>query len=318
MSAAACGLALFYSSAASAQATRTWVSGVGDDVNPCSRTAPCKTFAGAISKTAAGGEINCLDPGGFGAVTIIKSMTINCVYTEGGVLAGGNGITVNAAATDVVVLRGLDIFGVNPPTHGIRVLQAAAVHIEDSRIARFNATNSVGISFTPSNAGAELHVNNVTISENGSLATGGGIVIQPTGSGSAFVTLRDIRVRNNANNAIRIDSTGNTGIRAVVTIENADITGNANGINVIAAAGTAPTSVMISDSSITANGTGITANGGLATVRVGDTVITGNITGVSAINSGAILSYGTNQLDSNPDSIAPNNGTFTGAVIPRR
>src|SRR5690349_22380766 len=81
------------------QATRTWVSGVGDDVNPCSRTAPCKTFAGAISKTAAGGEINCLDPGGFGAVTITKSMTIDCHYTEGGALAGGNGIVVNDSAS---------------------------------------------------------------------------------------------------------------------------------------------------------------------------------------------------------------------------
>ena len=74
-------LALFAAAPAQAQATRTWVSGVGDDVNPCSRRAPCKTFAGAISKTAAGGEINCLDPGGFGAVTVIKSMTIDCLYT---------------------------------------------------------------------------------------------------------------------------------------------------------------------------------------------------------------------------------------------
>src|SRR5919107_964480 len=104
--------ALGFSAPASAQATRTWVSGVGDDVNPCSRTAPCKTFAGAISKTAVGGEINCLDPGGFGAVTITKSMTIDCHYTEGGALAGGNGIVVNMpATTDVVLLRGLDIFG---------------------------------------------------------------------------------------------------------------------------------------------------------------------------------------------------------------
>jgi hypothetical protein len=62
---------------AQAQATRTWVSGVGDDANPCSRTAPCKTFAGAISKTAPCGEISVLDPGGFGAVTITKSITIN-------------------------------------------------------------------------------------------------------------------------------------------------------------------------------------------------------------------------------------------------
>src|SRR5687768_3375348 len=114
---------LVVASAAQAQATRTWVSGVGDDVNPCSRTAPCKTFAGAISKTAVGGEINCLDPGGFGAVTITKSMTIDCHYTEGGALAGGNGIVVNDALsaagpnTAVVMIRGLDIFGVNPPTN---------------------------------------------------------------------------------------------------------------------------------------------------------------------------------------------------------
>src|SRR5712691_11154978 len=93
---------------AQAQASRTWVSGVGDDANPCSRTAPCKTFAGAISKTAAGGEINCLDSGGFGGVTIGKSITIRCVGVEGGVLVSGvNGIVVNAAAGDKVVLEGL-------------------------------------------------------------------------------------------------------------------------------------------------------------------------------------------------------------------
>src|SRR6266568_7666789 len=80
---------LVYSAPAHAQASRTWVSGVGDDANPCSRTAPCKTFAGAISKTAGGGEINCLDPGGFGAVTITKSLSIICDYTEGGVLVQG-------------------------------------------------------------------------------------------------------------------------------------------------------------------------------------------------------------------------------------
>ena len=155
-----------YAAPASAQATRTWVSGVGDDVNPCSRTAPCKTFAGAISKTAAGGEINCLDPGGFGAVTITKSMTIDCHYTEGGVLAGGNGIVINALSTDVVTLRGLDIFGVNPPTNGVRFLVGAALHIEDCVIRRFNAANSAGVSFAPSVA-AKLYITNTTITDNG-------------------------------------------------------------------------------------------------------------------------------------------------------
>src|SRR5262245_7267595 len=94
---------------AHAQATRTWVSGVGDDAQPCSRTAPCKTFAGAISKTAPAGEINVLDPVGFGAVTITKSITIRADHVEAGVLvAGTNGIIVNAGVNDIVVLEGLD------------------------------------------------------------------------------------------------------------------------------------------------------------------------------------------------------------------
>src|SRR5215813_6487275 len=101
---------------AHAQASRTWVSGVGSDANPCSRTAPCQTFAGAISKTAVGGEINCLDPGGFGAVTITKSITISCEGVTAGVLVSGiNAIIVSdPSGTAIVVLRGLDIEGLGP------------------------------------------------------------------------------------------------------------------------------------------------------------------------------------------------------------
>src|SRR3954453_190664 len=137
-------LALAVPSAAFGQATRTWVSGVGDDANPCSRTAPCKTFAGAISKTANGGEINCIDPGGFGGVTITKSLTIKCHYTEGGVLvAGTNAIVVNAAATDKVTLKGLDINGIGVGTQtslsGVKVLSARKVRVFDSEIYRFQS-----------------------------------------------------------------------------------------------------------------------------------------------------------------------------------
>src|SRR5437899_12390623 len=107
---------------AHAQATRTWVSGVGDDANPCSRTAPCKTFAGAISKTAAAGEIDALDPGGFGAVTITKSMTIDGISGLSGIVVSGtNGINVNAAASDVVILRNLDINGIGSGLNGVRI-----------------------------------------------------------------------------------------------------------------------------------------------------------------------------------------------------
>jgi hypothetical protein len=135
------------SSAAQAQATRTWVSGVGDDANPCSRTAPCKTFAGAISKTAAGGEIDALDPGGYGAVTITKAITIDGGYTLASILASGtNGVIVNIAvgATDGrrVTLRRLSINGAGTPLglNGVRILAAREVHVENCYIQNFSTT----------------------------------------------------------------------------------------------------------------------------------------------------------------------------------
>src|SRR3954454_4212048 len=160
-------LALAVPSSAFGQATRTWVSGVGDDANPCSRTAPCKTFAGAISKTANGGEINCLDPGGFGGVTIGKSLTIKCHYTEGGVLVSGtNAIVVNATATDKITLRGLDIngIGIGATTSlvGVKVLGAKAVHIIDTEIYRFKAA----IDVAPTTANTRVVVANSHIHNN--------------------------------------------------------------------------------------------------------------------------------------------------------
>jgi hypothetical protein len=299
---------------AAAQATRTWVSGVGDDVNPCSRTAPCKTFAGAISKTAAGGEINCLDPGGFGAVTITKSMTISCPYTEGGALAGGNGITVNDALsgapnTIVVFLRGLDIFGVNPPSNGVRFVSGAALHIEDSTIRRFNAANSQGISFAPAGA-AKLYLNNVTVADNGSGATGGGILIQPSGSGSADVFMTNVRVHNNANNGIRIDA-ATSGVGGVaVSIEETDVGGNVNGISTNS--GASFLSVIVNDSNIVHNtGTGIIAAGLSTSMIVGNTTIMGNNTGVSLAGGAVMHTYGDNRLDANPHLANANNGAFT-------
>src|SRR5438270_4675782 len=126
--------AISFVSPASAQATRTWVSGVGDDANPCSRTAPCKTFAGAISKTAASGEINCLDPGGFGAVTITKAITIACEgVTAGVVVPGTNAIIVNAGVNDNVTLRGIDINGAGTGLNGIRFLAGKATSWRTTR-----------------------------------------------------------------------------------------------------------------------------------------------------------------------------------------
>src|SRR5437762_11544993 len=156
---------LAFSSLADAQATRTWVSGVGDDANPCSRTAPCKTFAGAISKTAASGEINCLDPGGFGAVTITKAMTIACEGVTAGVLAAGtNGIIVNAGVNDNVTLRGLDINGLGTGINGIRFLAGKALIVDNCQIYGFT-THGIDVALAAS--GSSLTVKDTRINNLG-------------------------------------------------------------------------------------------------------------------------------------------------------
>jgi len=166
---------LLSASMAQAQATRTWVSGVGDDANPCSRTAPCKTFAGAISKTGVGGIIDVLDPGGFGTVTITKSITIDgSGGSIAGVLASGiNGIIVNSA-TAIVHLRNLDIESVSTgsPTaqgvNGVEVIAVSQLHIEKCVIGAF-ANNA--INFHPSSG--SLFVSDTMIWAN----TNGGVVV---------------------------------------------------------------------------------------------------------------------------------------------
>ncbi|MES2033618.1 MAG: right-handed parallel beta-helix repeat-containing protein [Pseudomonadota bacterium] len=297
-----------YAAPAAAQATRTWVSGVGDDANPCSRTAPCKTFAGAISKTAAGGEINCIDPGGFGAVSIAKAITIDCSDVQAGVVvAGTNGIIVNAGATDVVFLKGLDLTGTItvPGLNGVRFIAGAALHIEDSNIREFQSSNSEGVLFQPSGA-SELYLSSTSITWNGSGTTGGGVLIQPTGTGSAKVFVKNVLIQNNFNNGFWVNTTGNTGAGVQVSIEDTDISGGGQGLLVFAPASTTTATVMVNGSSINGNTTGIISNGAAAKVRVGGTTITSNGTGVVALGGSAINSYGDNRLDGNTA-----NGTFT-------
>jgi hypothetical protein len=188
-------LSLLVTVIADAQATRTWVSGVGDDVNPCSRTAPCKTFAGAISKTAGGGEINCLDPGGFGAVTITKSITIDCEDTQGSILASGtNGVVINITAdTDAkkaVRIRGISINGAGGSNsggtgvNGIRILAANSLSVEDVVIDSFGQN---GISVE---CAAQVAVRNSSIraTQTGvnALAAGSDVIV--TGSSITFST----------------------------------------------------------------------------------------------------------------------------------
>jgi len=257
-------VASLLSSAAQAQASRTWVSGVGDDVNPCSRTAPCKTFAGAISKTAAGGEIDALDPAGYGAVTITKAITI-----DGGggqvasiLVAGTNGIVVQAPSTAVVTLRNLRINGIagtgSGGLNGIRYLSGAALHVENCHIFGFTQD---GINVATS-ATSALFVTDTFLTNNGN-----GIQIAPTAP-------------NIRSMLVRVRAQGNSGF----------------GIYLNPAAG-AGAGTAIDDSSALVNGTGIGVTGG--TLYLGHSVIVRNNVGV-AVSGGTVLSYKNNIIDGNP------------------
>jgi len=300
---------ILYASPAAAQATRTWISGVGDDVNPCSRTAPCKTFAGAISKTAAGGEIDCLDPGGFGTVTITKSITLDCRETEGSILASAtSGINVNGANI-VVVVRGLSIngAGTTPGTYGIHVFQAQSVTVEDSYIFGFGSGAGRGISVDSTSSNVQLFVNNTTINNN----TGGGIVLQPSSGFSAGADLNNVRLLGNGITGLALSTaSGATALSATMT--NSQIAGGGvtGASGVVAKAPTGTATIVIKSSSISGNPVyGINSNGAGAAVRVGDTAITNNGTALNAVNSGKLESFGDNDVTGNS-----NLGAFTGTV----
>ena len=216
---------LAFASFAQAQATRTWVSGVGDDVNPCSRTAPCKTFAGAISKTANGGEINAIDSAGYGAVTITKSITIDGNEVHASILASSTtGVIINATATDRVILRNLSINGsggnVSPfitGVDGIRWLAGDKLVVENCTIFRFN-NNLINVNKT---AGGNLIVDNLkgTTSLGATANVDAGIrVTSSSGVITGAITntnLKDCKIGINLQD------------RAEITIRNTTITGTA-------------------------------------------------------------------------------------------
>jgi len=195
-----------YTAPAHAQATRTWVSGVGDDANPCSRTAPCKTFAGAISKTAPGGEINCLDPGGFGALTITKAITIKCPGGgEFGVLVSGtNGFVVAAGPADKVWIEGLDFEGLGTGINGITFNSGLELIIVNCEIHDFATT---GINVASSTAGARAVIWNSIIANNGTNgnAATGGVAVQGNGVNNIAILISTV-VENNQN--FGVQSTG--------------------------------------------------------------------------------------------------------------
>ncbi|MET0754403.1 MAG: hypothetical protein ABWZ66_13555 [Pyrinomonadaceae bacterium] len=283
------GLFFAFSTLANAQATRTWVSGVGDDVNPCSRTAPCKTFAGAISKTATNGEINCLDPAGYGAVTINKSLTIDCEDTQGSILASlTTGIIVNGANVDVRI-RGISINGAGNGINCIRVLGSGTVKLTLDEVVCSGFTTH-GVSIETSTGSSKIVVLNSSFRN----ITGNGINSFVTGAGSTTVAVDS--------SLFAFCGVGiNLGVASVGSVVDSTVTNNTTGIQ---AAG-ATSFLNAVGNQITHNGTGVSALSS-STIRIGNNLVTGNSTGLSGTN---IFTWGGNQVDGNtPGGNGTNNG----------
>jgi hypothetical protein len=272
---------------ANAQATRTWVSGVGDDVNPCSRTAPCKTYAGAISKTAKDGEISTLDPGGFGAVTITKSITINGGgggQGYGSILAAlsPQGVLVNitdpADVRKSVRLDWLNINGASTGTNGIRMIAGLVLHVENTLVDGFT-TNCLELNMT---AGAEIFVNNSTFRNCG----GAGVRQQTTG-GTLNGSYNNVRMTNNVNGFNAQAGTAN--------VTNCVISGN-SGSGILGSTATGNV-INASNNEVTNNGSGINASTAQTTIRINNNFVHRNATGIN--NAGVIETYQNNKVRGN-------------------
>ncbi len=293
---------LVFASPVQAQAPRTWVSGVGDDVNPCSRTAPCKTFAGAISKTAPGGEINVIDPGGFGAVTITKSITIDGLGPMSSILANGtNGVIVNGAGINVT-LRNITINGVASTTgNGVRILQAGAVDIDNVTIENIGGTgsNGRGVTIETSTANVRVNIQNSRFNNVNNI----GIHSVPTAGNVLLNVDRTTMSRG-----------GSTGIQLLrltnATIDNTSITNHINGAAVTLELGTA--TAMISNSVLSNNSFGVfSGNGGAPNSRLYANVIAGNLTSGLNIVTGQVISLGNNVIRGNAGNEVPSSTIAT-------
>jgi hypothetical protein len=282
-----------FASLAQAQATRTWVSGVGDDANPCSRTAPCKTWAGAISKTADCGEIDALDPGGFGAVTITKSMTLDGTGTFASILnAGTTGIIVNAPADKVITIRGLSINGACTGTRGINFIQGAVLNVEDCVIFR-QAGDGILVNDPD---GMRLNIRHTVIRDNG----GDGLSLASAVNNGTKYTLTDVSAIGNSN-GLHVKSGAHGTARNCVFSNN-----TSKGVFADSATLNSGAVAIVWASQISMNGShGIQAgnigNAGSSVVEIAQDLIDRNVSGNGVLVStgGEVDTFGNNSITGN-------------------
>jgi Right handed beta helix region/Divergent InlB B-repeat domain len=292
--------------------TRTWVSATsGSDSNSCTRASPCLTFAAALALTPAGGEIDVLDPGDFGPVTITKAVSIYSADVGTASVAGTtpapgtSGIVISAGSSDVINLGGLIFDGVNASgTSGVVFLSGARLNISQCVFQGFTTS---GMTLSPGAGSATttlLVVQNTTILNNAT-----GILVRPTGGIAAKVTLRWLHIDGNTGEGLRVDGTGGSGAINATFADSTASQNASNGIDAVSGPGNATVDIMrvVAASNGSAGIQSNQSSGGTASVTVGSSTLYANAIGIQATGGAGLLSYGNNQVTGNAA-----NGSFTG------
>jgi hypothetical protein len=288
-------------SAAQAQ-TRVFVAAQGSDSNPCSFAQPCRTFQHAHDTVAAGGEIDVLDPAGYGAVTINKSISIQGHGYSGITVTSGTAITIGASTSDSITLNGLIIDGAGTGTFGVIGNSFKSLVIENCVVRNLQST---GLIFPVGSLTQQtLSVSNSYFTDNGVAA----VTIEPGGSG-VFSAAFDGVAFYNTHNGLKVDGSGSTAAMDVVVMNSiAANNSSGTGFQAISAAAHSVVNLLLLRSTAIANTFGVTSSGQNATVRLAQSAITGNATGYNGVNQGVILTYLDNYIDAN--------GTNVGTVAP--
>jgi hypothetical protein len=304
----------FFSTSGGSPSSRAWVSGLlGSDANACTRSSPCLTFAAALAQTTAGGEIDVLDPGDFGPVTITKAISIyGDAISGGGILtaSGTSSIVINAGANDAVNLRDLILDGVGASgTSGVVFSSGGRLHIQHCVIQGFSTT---GITLSPGTGSASTA--NVAIQDTAIINNSAGIVVKPSGGIAAEVSLTGVKIDNNTGGGLRVDGTAGTGAINLAIADSSVSFNASNGINAVSGPGNV--TVDIARTVVAANAlAGIQANqskGGIVNVTVGRSVIYDNNVSFEALGGASLLTYSNNQVTGN---IANGTGFTGGAAL---
>jgi hypothetical protein len=296
--------------AAPAQAlnTRSFISALGSDANPCTRPLPCRTLQTAHNNTSAGGEINMLDPAGYGVVTITKSISIvNDGVGSAGILVPslGTGIIINADPTDVINLRGLIIEGTVVGSTGIRFNSGWQLNITNCVV---RGLTDDGIAFVPNTTSIDA---NLAVSNSYFAYSTNAINVAPSGSGTTLVALNRVEMHGSSYGFI-INGSGGTG-KITATLTDSQSNFNGPGIAVFSNTGQAQAQIMMTRSVTTNNNVGVQVSGALATVRLAQSTVTGNANGYMLASGGSLVSYGDNYIDGNlANEAAP------GTIIPKK